>query len=103
MGLVEGQVIVAAEEDFGHGIDFVAVVLALFFGAQVVEAGADLGVAILVDGDSFGIRQVLYDAESMHRKFPGDQSGRYQAVSSQRIRSEGPHDGGFAATDTSGQ
>lgn len=54
MGLVEGEVFVAGGEDFGEGVKFFAVVFAFFVGAEVVEAGAEAGLAELVRGDGDG-------------------------------------------------
>ncbi len=50
VGLVEGDAVVADEEELGHGVDFVAIVLALFFGAEVVEADAQCGLSLAVGG-----------------------------------------------------
>ncbi len=72
VGVVERQAVVAVEEDLGHGVDLVAIVLALVFSAEVVEADAGLGVAVFVDRNALVAGVFADDGEAMLGKLPGD-------------------------------
>ena len=58
--MIEGQVFVTKQEDFGQGVELVSVVLALFVGAEVVETGAEVLLAVFVEGNGLG-RAIMPD------------------------------------------
>ena len=103
MGLIEGQVFVTKLEDFGQGVELVAVVLAFFVGAQVVETGAEVLLTVFVEGNGLG-RAIMPDkGEALLGKIEAEAAAGSHCEGLQRVGCEGPHDGGFAGADTSGQ
>lgn len=80
VGLVEGNGVVTAKKDLGHGVDAVAEMLALFFGAEVVETDAGFGVAVLVDGDALGPGELADDVNAVLGILEGDNPGRDDTI-----------------------
>ncbi len=72
MGLVEGQVFVSEQEDFGQGVEFFAVVLALFVGAEVVEACSEVLLAVFVKGNGLGRAMIPDEGEALLGKIEAE-------------------------------